>query len=120
LEFDEYTNDINLISKQYKILAMKYHPDRCKSIEGESEIDKIDRCNTMFAELSNAYKKIQPYLVKKFPKLDVEIVKNLQYEWSFYQMPLWDTERYIAENNFNPTEYFSLNDLENKIFHVQK
>jgi hypothetical protein len=71
-------------------------------------------------KLSNAYKKFQPYLVKKFPKLDVEIVKNLQYEWSFYQMPLWDTERYIAENNFNPTEYFSLKDLGNTISYVKK
>ena len=61
LEFDEYTNDINLINKQYKLLAVKYHPDRCKLIEGESEIDKINRCNNSFAELSNAYKNVTEY-----------------------------------------------------------
>jgi len=113
LKIDEYTDDINLINKQYKKLAIQYHPDKCKKLEGESEIDKIKRCNNIFTEISNAYKNLSEYLDVKNNKY-YNILKNLAIvNYSYDNFKNMEKIGIKMENNSNDSKNILDKEFEN-------
>jgi hypothetical protein len=122
---EQYSKQTTLI-RQKRHANYIAHQEQLKGPILQAAIKFFDKINKpplnekTKAELSALYQKIQPYLVKKFPKLDIQIVQGLQYEWDFYAMPLSDTERYIAQNNLNTSHYFSLDEEGTNVIFIRK